>query len=120
MMGKQVFCLPIVKSLFLQNSCINKNTIIPNYKNNESEKLKPFDSPYHVIGFNNNSLNYFLDKVELKVLKKRNFGRKFDFLSYSPKNKSFWINLFFLFPVEYPGQLIQRDIYFEVYLSRNN
>lgn len=89
-------------------------------KKNESEKIKPFDSPYHVIGFNNYSLKYFIDKVGLKVLKKRNFGRKFDFLSYSPKNKSFWINLFILFPVEYPGQIIQRDIYFEAYLSRNN
>jgi len=89
-------------------------------KKNESEKLKPFDSPYHVIGFNNYSLKYFLDRIELKVLKKRNFGRKFDFLSYSPKNKSFWINLFILFPIEYLGQLMQRDIYFEAYLSKNN
>jgi len=98
---------------------VRKLVFILTGKKNESEKLKPFDSPYHVIGFNDNSLKYFLDKVELKVLKKRNFGRKFDFLSYSPKSKSFWIGLFFLFPIEYPGQLIQRDIYFEAYLSRN-
>jgi 2-polyprenyl-3-methyl-5-hydroxy-6-metoxy-1,4-benzoquinol methylase len=89
-------------------------------KKNESEKLKPFDTPYHVIGFNSHSLQYFFKKVELSVLKQRNFGRKFDFLSYSPKSKSFWVNLFFLFPFEYPGQLIQRDIYFEAYLSKNN
>jgi len=99
---------------------VRKLVFVLTGKKNESEKLKPFDSPYHVIGFNNNSLKYFLDKIELKVLKKRNFGRKFDFLSYSPKSKSFWIGLFFLFPVEYPGKLIQRDIYFEAYLSRNN
>ena len=89
-------------------------------KKNESEKLKPFDTPYHVIGFNSHSLQYFFNKVGVIVLKQRNFGRKFDFLSYSPKSKSFWINLFFLFPFEYPGQLIQRDIYFEAYLSKNN
>jgi len=89
-------------------------------KKNESEKLKPFDTPYHVIGFNSHSLQYFFKKVGLNVLKQRNFGRKFDFLSYSPKSKSFWINLFFLFPFEYLGQLIQRDIYFEAYLSKNN
>jgi 2-polyprenyl-3-methyl-5-hydroxy-6-metoxy-1,4-benzoquinol methylase len=86
----------------------------------ESEKIKPFDSPYHVIGFNDYSLKYFFEKVGMKVLIKRNFGRKFDFLSYSPMSKSFWVNLFFLFPVEYPGQLIRRDIYFEAYLSKNN
>ena len=89
-------------------------------KKNESEKIKPFDSPYHVIGFNNYSLKYFFDKVGLKVLEKRNFGRKFDFLSYSPKTKAFWVNLVLLFPVEYPGQLIKRDVYFEAYLSKSN
>lgn len=89
-------------------------------KKNESEKLKPFDSPYHVIGFNDYSLKYFFEQLDLKVLKKRNFGRKFDFLSYSPKSKSFWISIIFLFPFEYPGQLIQKDIYFEAYLSKNN
>ena len=99
---------------------VRKLVFVLTGKKNESEKIKPFDSPYHVIGFNNYSLKYFFDKLELKVLKKRNFGRKFDFLSYSPKSKSFWIDLFFLFPVEYPGQLIQRDIYFEAYLSTNN
>ena len=87
-------------------------------KKNESEKIKPFDSPYHVIGFNDNSLKYFFDKMNLKVLKKRNFGRKFDFLSFPPDSKSFWINLFFLFPIEYPGQLLQKDIYFEAYLTK--
>lgn len=70
---------------------VRKLVFVLTGKKNESEKLKPFDSPYHVVGFNNNSLKYFLDKVELKVLKKRNFGRKFDFLSYSPKSKIFWI-----------------------------
>jgi len=89
-------------------------------KKNESEKIKPFDSPYHVIGFNDFSLQYFFEKVGLKVLIQRNFGRKFDFLSYPPTSKSFWVSLFFLFPVEYPGQLIGRDIYFEAYLSKNN
>ncbi|MCU0332736.1 MAG: class I SAM-dependent methyltransferase [Ignavibacteriaceae bacterium] len=89
-------------------------------KKNESEKIKPFDSPYHVIGFNDFSLKYFFEKVGLKVLIQRNFGRKFDFLSYPPTSKSFWVNLFFLFPVEYPGQLIKRDVYFEAFLSKKN
>lgn len=89
-------------------------------KNSLSEKIKPFDSPYHVIGFNNHSLQYFFDKVGLKVLRKRNFGRKFDFLSYSPKSKAFWVSFFLLFPVEYIGQILQRDVYFEAYVTKNN
>jgi SAM-dependent methyltransferase len=89
-------------------------------KKNESEKIKPFDSPYHVIGFNNHSLGYLFDKVGLMVLRKRNFGRKLGFLSYPPSSKSFWIDLFLLFPLEYIGQLLQKDIYFEAYLSKSN
>jgi 2-polyprenyl-3-methyl-5-hydroxy-6-metoxy-1,4-benzoquinol methylase len=96
---------------------IRKLVFVLTGKKNESEKLKPFDSPYHVIGFNNYSLKYFFDKLGLKVLKKRNFGRKFDFLSFSPKSKSFWISLFFLLPLEYPGKILKKDIYFEAYLS---
>jgi SAM-dependent methyltransferase len=99
---------------------VRKLVFVATGKKNESEKIKPFDSPYHVVGFNHYSLNYFFNRLELKVLKKRNFGRKFDFLSYSPKSKSFWINLFFLFPVEYPGQLVHKDVYLEAYLTKNN
>lgn len=87
-------------------------------KKEEAEKIKPFDIPYHVIGFNDHSLQYFFDQIGLSVLKKRNFGRKFDFLSYSPKSKSFWIGLFLMFPVEYPGLLLKKDIYFEAYLTK--
>lgn len=87
-------------------------------KENESVKLKPFDSPYHVVGFNHFSLQYFFDTLGLVVLKKRNFGRKFDFLSYPVTSKSFWIDLFFLFPVEFPGKWLKKDIYFEAYLSK--
>lgn len=99
---------------------VRKLVFILTGKKNESEKLKPFDSPYHVIGFNNYSLKYFFEKLGLKVLKKRNFGRKFDFLSFSPKSTSFWISLFFLLPLEYPGKILKKDIYFEAYLSNNN
>lgn len=89
-------------------------------KKEESEKIKPFDIPYHVIGFNDQSLQFFFDQIGLTVLKKRNFGRKFDFLSYSPTSKSFWIGLFFMLPVEYLGLLLKKDIYFEAYLTKKN
>ena len=87
-------------------------------KINLSEKIKPFDNPYHVVGFNKNSLNFLFQKTDMKVRKMRNFGRKFDFLSYNIKSKAFWINLMFLFPVEYLGNIVKRDIYYEVYLMR--
>jgi SAM-dependent methyltransferase len=87
---------------------------------NESEKIKPFDIPYHVIGFNDYSLQYFFDKVGVVILQKRNIGRKFDFLSYPITSRAFWLSLFFLFPVEYPGKWLKKDIYFEAYLTKKN
>lgn len=83
-----------------------------------SEKLKPFDSPYHVVGFNYHSLNFIINKAGLKIKLLRNFGRKFDFLSNPINTKAFWTGLFFLFPVEMIGYLTKRDVYFEAYLTK--
>lgn len=87
-------------------------------KLNLSEKIKPFDNPYHVVGFNKNSLNFLFKKTEMEVKKIKNIGRKFDFLSYNIKTRAFWVNLIFLLPVEFLGNIINRDIYYEVYLSK--
>jgi len=83
-----------------------------------SVKIKPFDSPYHIVGFNFSSLNFLINKINLQVKYFRNIGRKFDFLSSPPNNKGFWISLFFLFPIEILGHFIKRDVYFEVYLKK--
>jgi ubiquinone/menaquinone biosynthesis C-methylase UbiE len=83
-----------------------------------STKIKPFDSPYHVVGFNITSLKFLFNKTNLKIKYLRNFGRKFEFLSSSPANKAFWISLFFLLPIEFLGKWIGRDIYYEVYLTK--
>lgn len=84
----------------------------------QSEKLKPFDSPYHVTGFNFHSLNFVIKNSGLEIKHLRNFGRKFDFLSYSFFQRGFWISLLFLFPIELIGYVIKRDVYFEAYLSK--
>lgn len=87
---------------------------------NISEKLKPFDSPYHVIGFNKSSFNFLIKKANLQIKYFRNFGRKFNFLSCKITSKAFWIALFFLLPIEYIGYLTQTDVYFEAYLSKED
>ena len=89
-------------------------------KKNISVKIKPFDSPYHVIGFNNKSLKYIINEINLKILYMRNFGRKFNFLSNRPNQRGFWIGLFFLLPIEFIGHLLNKDVYYEAYLTKNN
>jgi ubiquinone/menaquinone biosynthesis C-methylase UbiE len=87
-------------------------------KKNLSAKIKPFDSPYHVIGFNKNSLNKIFNDTEFEILYIRNFGRNFDFLSHKPDQRGFWIGLFFLLPVEFIGRLTSRDVYLEAYIEK--
>ena len=87
-------------------------------KKDISAKIQPFDSPYHVVGFNPQSLKYIIEKAGLKVRFQRNFSRKFAFLYSDVKSKNFWISLAFS-PLEIIGNLIHRDIYFEAYLTRD-
>lgn len=87
-------------------------------RKNISVKIKPFDDPYHVIGFNKESLHYAFNKLGFKIVKFQNIGRKFDFLSSSPMRKAFWINLVFRFPIEYIGMLLKKDIYYAAYISK--
>ena len=87
-------------------------------KKNISVKIRPFDSPYHIIGFNKKSLNYIFDKSNLKIEYMRNFGRKFDFLSHKLNQRGFWVGLLFLLPIEFIGNLLNKDVYYEVYLTK--
>ena len=82
-----------------------------------SEKIKPFDSPYHVIGYNKESLEFIFNKTNLKTKFMRNFGRKFEFLSHTTSQRGFWIGLFLL-PIEFIGNILNRDVYYEAYISK--
>jgi len=83
-----------------------------------SEKLKPFDTPYHVVGFNNRSLPFIIKRAGLEIKFFRNFGRKMEFLGSPFGSKAFWISLIFLFPVEIIGNLMGRDVYFETLVAK--
>lgn len=83
-----------------------------------SSKIDPFNNSYHINGFNGKSLQFLVQSLSLKVCKMRNFGRKMSFLGESPNHKGFWVDLLFLFPVEIIGNLLQRDVYYELYLSK--
>ena len=89
-------------------------------KKNISVKIKPFDSPYHINGFNKKSLTYIFDKSNLKIKSMNNTGRKFNFLSHKPTRKGFWINLIFLLPIEFIGKMLSKDVYYETYVAKEN
>ena len=87
-------------------------------RRNISAKIKPFDSPYHVIGFNKKALTYIFNNISMDVISIRNFGRKMDFLGCKPTQRGFWISLLFLFPVEFIGKILSKDVYFELYIKK--
>ncbi len=87
-------------------------------KKNISVKLKPFESPYHIIGFNKKSLTQIFSAINLDVITMKDFGRKFDFLSYKINQRGFWIGLIFLLPIEFIGMILKRDVYYKVYAMK--
>jgi SAM-dependent methyltransferase len=87
-------------------------------RNDFSVKIKPFDNPYHIIGFNEKSLKYILNELDLEIVYMRNFGRKFDFLSHTPNQRGYWIGLFFLLPIEFIGNMFNKDVYYELLISK--
>ncbi|MGE5437067.1 MAG: class I SAM-dependent methyltransferase [Syntrophothermus sp.] len=88
-------------------------------KSEITEKIRPFDSPYHIIGFNKKSLNYSVTKTGLKVKLLENIGRKLDFMAYKPTAKGFWIGLLFMFPVELVAGTLKKDLYYCAYLTKD-
>lgn len=80
-------------------------------------QLKPFDSPYHIVGFTKKSLTFVVNENKFKILEFRNFGRKFEFLGFKPNMRGFWISLILL-PVEFIGKFLSRDVYFDVILTK--
>ncbi|MFA6598347.1 MAG: class I SAM-dependent methyltransferase [Ignavibacteriaceae bacterium] len=82
-------------------------------------QLKPFDSPYHIVGFTKKSFTYTIKENKFKMLEFRNFGRKFEFLGFKPNTRGFWISLVLL-PVEFIGKLLSRDVYFDAILTKYN
>ena len=85
-------------------------------KRERSAKIKPFENPYHIIGFNKASLKYMIVKSGLNLIYIHNFSRKLELLGFRLGSSGFWKGILLL-PVEFGGWLFRRDTYFEVILQ---
>jgi len=83
-----------------------------------SEKLMPFKSPYHIGGFNSESLNYIVEKSNLKVKFQRNFACRLEFLKYPFLSGPYLISLLLL-PVFLLAIPLKKEVYFEIYLEKS-
>jgi SAM-dependent methyltransferase len=82
-----------------------------------SEKIKPFDSPYHVGGFNKISLPFAASKSKFKIAELRNFAAHFEFCKYPAGSGNFRLHLAML-PVDLLAILFGEEIYLEAYLNK--
>ena len=106
--------VPNEDSLF---NLIKRFVFILTGKKNISAKIKPFALPYHVGGFNKNSLVKIAEVSGFKVISLRNFAARFEFLKYKPLSKGFWLHLLLL-PVDTAAIFIRKEAYYEAILTK--
>lgn len=82
-----------------------------------SAKLKPFVSPYHIGGFNKNSLLFALNNTSFEIELLRNFASRLLFMEETFLSKEFFkaVILSSIFLMAVP---LRREYYFEVYARK--
>jgi SAM-dependent methyltransferase len=86
-------------------------------KNKISEKINPFVSPYHVVGFTRESLKIAAEKAAFEIINIRNFAARFEFRKYSAFSRGFWVH-FLTLPVDLAAILLRKEVYLEAYLTK--
>ena len=79
--------------------------------------MKPFASPFHVVGFSETSLKAILSKAELKIKEFRNFQCRTEFLKYKLLSKGYLLHLAFM-PVDILALIIRKESYFETIVTK--
>ena len=88
-------------------------------RSKESAKLKPFDEPFHIGGFNKKSLQLAINQSSFRIVKLNNFASKTDILNFKFLSKGFIMEVFFL-PIIWIAVLLKMEVYFEAYLRKWN
>ena len=86
-------------------------------KKNVTEKIKPFQSPYHINGFNKNSLSFALRKAGFNIVILRNFANRVEFMKVKPFSKEFF-QLLLVFPIYLLAVPLRREVYLEAYVQK--
>jgi len=84
---------------------------------NITEKIKPFQSPYHINGFNKKSLTFALINAGFKITELRNFANRLLFMREKPFSKEF-IKLLLIFPIYLLAIPFRREAYLEAYVQK--
>lgn len=82
-----------------------------------SEKIKPFQSPYHINGFNKKSLSYIINNANLQIKIMNNFAARFEYLKVKPFTQEFF-KLILLIPVYLIAIPLRKEVYLEAYVKK--
>lgn len=82
-----------------------------------SSKLKPFETPYHVVGFNKSSLKYALLRNNFAIKELRNFACRVEFMKTQFLSKYFFHSLALL-PIYMLAVPLRKEVYLEVYAQK--
>lgn len=82
-----------------------------------TEKIKPFQSPYHINGFNRKSLAFGLTNAGFKIVELRNFANRLLFMREKPFTKDFF-KLLLIFPIYLLAVPLRRESYLEAYVQK--
>lgn len=82
-----------------------------------TEKIKPFQSPYHINGFNKQSLTFALTNSEYKIAELRNFANRLLFMREKLFSKEF-MKLLLIFPIYLLAVPLRREAYLEAYAQK--
>lgn len=82
-----------------------------------TEKIKPFQSPYHINGFNKKSLTFAITKAGFKITEIRNFANRLLFMREKPFTKDFF-KLLLIFPIYLLAVPLRRESYLEAYVQK--
>ncbi len=84
-----------------------------------SARTKPFVSPYHVVGFNKNSLNLALKKAGLSSVEFRIFASLKEYKKYKFLSRGYLISLLSL-PIYLLARMMNNEVYMEVIITKFN
>ncbi len=103
-----------------EDSLLNdfKKSVYRLKSSNLSPRLRPFETPYHVVGFNTRSIETALQIAQLEIRKIRNFACRLEFLRAKPFSKTFFQSLLLL-PIYLLAVPINKEVYLEVYAQNN-
>lgn len=87
-------------------------------KSNLSHKIKPFKSPFHVVGFTRKSLLNLLKKNNFEILYMHNFGEINIWRSHKLFSRPFFLNLG-LVPLHIIALLLKKSIYLEAVVRKS-